>query len=30
MEEIAAAPHASNAAFIDGAAMACSKKPSDV
>jgi hypothetical protein len=24
------APHASRAAFIDGAAIACSKKPSEV
>jgi len=29
-KRLLSAPHASSAAFIDGAAMACSKKPSDV
>jgi hypothetical protein len=29
-KRLLSAPHASNAAFIDGAAMACSKKPSEV
>jgi hypothetical protein len=29
-KRLLSAPHASKAAFIDGAAMACSKKPSEV
>jgi hypothetical protein len=29
-KRLLSAPHASRAAFIDGAAIACSKKPSDV